>query len=63
MRIVVDTERCILAGECVYNHPGLFGFSDAGPPEVLAQPTTAAQQLGARQAAEVCPSGAITLVD
>lgn len=64
MRIVIDHEKCIMAGECVYNHPGLFAFGDDNLPEVLvAEPSTAAQQLGARQAAEVCPSGAITLLD
>lgn len=64
MRIVLDLERCYLAGECVYNHPDLFAFDADDQPQVLVErPDTPALQLGARQAAEVCPSGAISLVD
>ncbi len=64
MRIVIDLDRCFLAGECVYNHPQLFAFDDDNRPVVLVEsPDAAALQLGARQAAEVCPSGAIALLD
>jgi len=62
MRISIDLGRCFLAGECVYNHPELFAFDDDDRPVVLVtEPGTPALQLGARQAAEVCPSGAITI--
>ncbi len=62
MRIVLDRERCISAGECCYNHPDLFRFGEDDIPVVLVpEPVTAAQQLEADQAAEVCPSGAITV--
>ena len=62
MKISIDLERCAMAGECVYNHPALFGFADDDHPVVLvSEPTLPAQQLGARQAAVVCPSGAITV--
>ena len=42
--------------------PELFAFDDDDRPVVLVtEPGTPALQLGARQAAEVCPSGAITI--
>jgi ferredoxin len=64
VRIVIDLDRCHLAGECVYNHPQLFAFDDGNRPVVLVEaPDTPMLQLGARQAAEVCPSGAIALLD
>lgn len=62
MRVTIDLEKCIMAGECVYNHPWLFEFSDDNLPTVkVADLSTAEQVKGARQAREVCPSGAIQL--
>ena len=62
MRISIDPERCVLSGECVYNHPDLFAFGADGPPDVLVhEPVSAAHRLGARQAAEVCPGRAIAV--
>jgi ferredoxin len=64
VRIVVDPDTCFLSGECVYNHPTLFAFgSDAHPSVLVAELTTEAERRSARQAAEVCPSGAISLVE
>lgn len=64
MRVAIDLERCHLAGECVYNHPKLFAFGDDGQPHALVERCdSATQQLAARQAAEVCPSGAISIVE
>ena len=49
-----------MSGECCYNHPTLFAFgADDFPVVLVADPATPALQLAARQAAEVCPSGAI----
>lgn len=64
MRVTIDLDRCIMAGECVYNHPWLFEFDDANLPTVkVAVLDTEEQMKGARQAREVCPSGAIQLAD
>lgn len=64
MKIVVDPDACFLSGECVYNHPALFAFgAEAHPTVRVAELTTEAERRAARQAAEVCPSGAISLVD
>lgn len=63
MKIVIDPDRCIMAGECVYNHPELFAFGDDdGVPLVLVEELdTDELELGARQAVEVCPGGAISV--
>lgn len=64
MKVTIDLDKCIMAGECVYNHPWLFEFSDDNQPTVkVAVLTTDQEKLGARQAREVCPSGAIQLAD
>jgi ferredoxin len=62
MRVTVDLDRCIMAGECVYNHPWLFEFDDDGHSRVkVAVLTTDEQRLEAEQAQQVCPGGAISL--
>lgn len=62
MRVTIDLDKCIMAGECVYNHPWLFAFNDENQASVkVAELTTDEQKKGARQAREVCPSGAIQL--
>ncbi len=64
VRIVIDTERCVMAGECVYNHPRLFAWGESDLPRVrIAELHADADRLEARQAAEVCPSGAITVIE
>ncbi len=62
MRIEIDLERCILAGECIYNHPQLFEWSSEDQPVALRPQIDAEADIKeARQAAAVCPSGAISL--
>ena len=64
MRVTIDHDRCAIAGECVFSHPALFAFGDDDQPIVLdAAPASPAAQLAARQAAAVCPSGAIAVED
>jgi ferredoxin len=54
----------MMAGECVYNHPWLFEFDDEGLPKVRVAIVADSDQIkGANQAREVCPSGAIQLLD
>ena len=38
MRVTVDLDRCIMAGECVYNHPWLFEFDESGRSRVKVAP-------------------------
>jgi ferredoxin len=64
MRVTIDLDKCIMAGECVYNHPWLYEFNDENQPSVKVEVLTSDdQKLGARQSREVCPSGAIELHD
>jgi ferredoxin len=59
--LTVDFKKCIKAGECYYNHPDLFKATESFYPTVIVgHPSTPAEIREAREAAEVCPSGAIT---
>ncbi|MGI9621932.1 MAG: ferredoxin [Acidimicrobiales bacterium] len=61
MRIEIDLERCILAGECIYNHPDLFEWNPQDQPVALRPEVDDETDMRAvRQAASVCPSGAIS---
>lgn len=63
MRIVFDAEVCAGHGQCVGAAPELFKFAgdgtlvviDASPPEELRQ--------AAEDAADVCPTQALSIVD
>ena len=60
MKVVVDLDKCILAGECYYNHPELFKMGENGQPVVLVDEINDAElERHAREAAEVCPAVAI----
>jgi ferredoxin len=64
MKIVVDEEKCIGAGQCVAVAPGLFDQRDEDGVAVLLQETPLAGPVEhARQAAAVCPALAITIAD
>ena len=68
-RLIVDPERCVMAGECIYNHPDHFAWADAAsdtPDVAVAIKTDLAtdeDRLHAGQAIELCPGGAISIVD
>ena len=64
MKVVIDKERCMMAGECCYNHPWLFAFGEDDYPEALVSELTTEQQCKeARQSVQVCPSGAISIIE
>jgi len=64
MKLKIDLDKCIRAGECYYNHPELFRMQDNGDPEVLVSDiTTPELRRHAEQAMEVCPAVAISLED
>ncbi|GAA0530366.1 ferredoxin [Saccharopolyspora subtropica] len=63
MRIEADLERCVGAGQCVLTAPALFDQDDADGRVVLRSPeVTGAHEVAAREAVQVCPSGALSLV-
>ncbi|GAB2809216.1 ferredoxin [Streptomyces chlorus] len=61
MRISVDTDRCVGAGQCVLSAPDVFDQDDMGIVLVLAEPADEPAREAARQAGVICPSQAITV--
>ncbi|GAA2977877.1 ferredoxin [Streptomyces fulvorobeus] len=61
MRIRVDTDRCVGAGQCVLSAPDVFDQDDLGIVMVLAEPADEPAREAARQAGVICPSQAITV--
>jgi ferredoxin len=60
----IDFKKCIKAGECYYNHPELFKATDSAYPMLLVvRPSTEREIREAKEAVEVCPSGAIAFDD
>ncbi|WP_037683100.1 ferredoxin [Streptomyces griseus] len=64
MELVVDRERCIGAGMCVLTAPDVFDQDDEDGKVLLLDPVPPRRAAGTavRQAAHLCPMGAITLV-
>ncbi len=64
-RIVVDDDLCLLAGECVYNHPEYFAWNDDESAVLVVKPdiVTEADETHASQAIPICPGGAISIVE
>jgi ferredoxin len=61
--IVVDRDRCVGAGLCVWTLPTTFDQSEEDGRVVFLGPDTIGpdQEEASRQAASLCPSGAISL--
>jgi ferredoxin len=64
-RLVVDAEKCILAGECVYNHPDYFGWNDDESAIVVLKTdvVTSDDERHADESISLCPGGAIAVVE
>ncbi|MFD7054918.1 ferredoxin [Streptomyces mirabilis] len=63
MKLSVDRERCIGVGMCVLTAPEVFDQDpDDGKVMLLGPAPPAEAAVTTRQAAYVCPSGAITIV-
>ena len=63
-RLEVDTDTCILSGECVYNHPDYFAWATDDNAVLVTRPEIESDDdlTHAEQAIEVCPARAISLV-
>lgn len=61
MRINVDDDICDLHGQCVFNAPELFRFDDEGELQHALEVSPELEGK-AREAATVCPTGAIELI-
>ncbi|MEV6325950.1 ferredoxin [Nocardia sp. NPDC051787] len=63
MELRVDRERCVSGGMCVLTAPGVFDQDTEDGRVVALDPTPAPErEPTVREAAQVCPSGAITVI-
>jgi ferredoxin len=63
VRIGADRDRCIGAGMCVMTDEVVFDQDDDGVVVVLAEDVPDSEQQRVRNAVELCPSGALSLVN
>ncbi len=61
MRIDVDWDACISAGNCVMSAPEVFDQDDDGIVELLADPVPDTEEDHARDAVRLCPASALRL--
>ena len=61
MKIEVDPQICVGAGTCALTAPDVFTQNDTDGRVELRTPQPLAEDLSAREAAQLCPSGAITI--
>jgi ferredoxin len=63
MRIDVETDRCIGAGQCVLSAPDVFDQRDDGLVELLTPEPPEHERANVERAGQHCPSGSIRLRD
>ena len=59
MRVIVDTEKCCGAGQCVMIAPKVFDQRDDGIVKLLDETPPKELHVAVREAATVCPGSAI----
>lgn len=60
-RVTADRERCLGSGQCAYSAPDVFDQDDDGLVTVLDPAPPRERLTSLRQAADLCPSGAVRL--
>jgi len=64
MRVEADRGKCMGAGMCALNAPEVFDqYEDEGLVVVLETEPAAGQRFAVRDAANLCPASAITLIE
>lgn len=61
MRIEVDRDACISAGNCVMSAEAVFDQDDDGIVVLLADPVPEAEQEHAHEAVRLCPASALRI--
>jgi ferredoxin len=62
MHVEGDRDVCVGAGMCVLTAPDVFDQDDEGIVKVLHEQPGANEEEAVRQAATLCPSGAVKLL-
>jgi ferredoxin len=63
MRVTADRNVCIGAGLCALTAPGVFDQGDDGLVQVLQASPDGDDRSAAREAGNVCPSGAVQIAE
>jgi ferredoxin len=63
MHLVLNRPKCLRSGQCTYLHPKLFKEGPDGYPVVLVEEPEGELAAEADDAANICPSGAIDLLE
>lgn len=63
MKIAADRDTCIGAGMCLVTAPEVFDQDDDGIVVLLADEAGPAEADVVRQAVDLCPSGALSVLD
>lgn len=63
MKAVVDRDACISCGLCVTICPDVFEMDDEDIATVIADPVPAENEAEAQEAADSCPTDAISIED
>lgn len=63
MKAVVDRDACISCGLCVTICPEVFELDDEDIATVIADPVPAENEASAQEAADSCPTDAISIED
>ncbi len=63
MRLVIDQNKCRRSGQCAYLHPELFTIATDGFPVVKVEHPSEDAREAAEEAVDLCPGGAIVLVE
>jgi ferredoxin len=63
MRVIVDKELCIGAGQCVVTAPEVFDQDDDGIVELLTDSPAEGDRDAVKEAEHVCPARVISVED
>jgi ferredoxin len=63
MRLVIDYQKCLKSGQCSYLHAELIKADPDGTPRVIVEKIGEDLRAAAEDVVDLCPSGAISLVD
>jgi ferredoxin len=63
VKVTVDLDACASTGGCTYHAPAVFALGDDGYLAVLQPQPDESVRESVERAAEMCPTGAITVSD